>query len=192
VEKARRAKTGSQPEAKPRGAGPGIRIVRETDSDLPFFCKPKQRNATVNMDCGRRPVNGVEGEERNPLLPLHCENRQNGAGRRRTYLVHGGDELVLLRLREVAGGRRRSDSIAVRGRWQETGRKRRVEVQRGSGAERAAAAGGRRTRGRNEGEFRCWISCARLLQYDYFSFVSVAAPLLFSQPPSLPPSRRRP
>jgi hypothetical protein len=102
VEKARRAKTGSQPEAKPRGAGPGIRIVRETDSDLPFFCKPKQSNATVNTDCGRRPVNGVEGEERNPLLPLHCENRQNGAGRRRTYLVHGGDELVLLRLREEA------------------------------------------------------------------------------------------
>lgn len=192
MEKARRAKTGSQPEAKPRGAGPGIRIVRETDSDLPFFCKPKQSNATVNTDCGRRPVNGVEGEERNPLLPLHCENRQNGAGRKRTYLVHGGDELVLLRLREEAGGRRRSDSSAVRGRCQGTGRKRRVEVQRGSGAERAAAAGGRRTRGRNEGEFRCWISCARLLQYDYFSFVSVAAPLLFSQPPSLPPSRRRP
>jgi hypothetical protein len=114
--------------------------VQETNSDLPFFCKPKQSNATVNMDCGRRPVNDVEGEERNPLLPLHCENRQNGAGRKRTYLVHGGDELVLLRLREVAGGRRRSDSSAVRGRWQGTGLKRRVEVQRGSGAERAAAA----------------------------------------------------
>jgi hypothetical protein len=99
--------------------------VRETDNDLPFFCKPKQSNATVNMDCGRRPVNDVEGEERNPLLPLHCENRQNGAGRKRTYLVHGGDELVLLRLREVAGGRRRSDSSAVRGRWQGTGLKRR-------------------------------------------------------------------